>query len=82
MSDSTTAIQPVSAADSLDVQPLFDRLVEGMAYMVAPSTLRVYRHTYCQWRSWCAQQDIEPLALWPANAGAFLTGAPTSKGTR
>lgn len=53
-----------------------------MAYMVAPSTLRVYRHTYCQWRSWCAQQDIEPLALWPANAGAFLTGAPTSKGTR
>lgn len=82
MSDSNTAIQPVSDADLAAQQTVFDRLVDGMAFMVAPSTLRVYRHTYSQWRSWCADNAIGPLALWPANAGAFLTSAPTSKGTR
>ena len=82
MNEGVFSIQLASNADLPEAQALFDRLVDGMAYMVAPSTLRVYRHTFNQWRSWCAAQDLDPLALWPANVGTFLTSAPTSKGTR
>ncbi|MFN8379812.1 MAG: tyrosine-type recombinase/integrase [Anaerolineae bacterium] len=82
MNEQPNAIQPAQNAELVEHQALFDRLVDGMAYMVAPSTLRVYRHTFSQWRSWCSQQDLDPLALWPANVGAFLTSTPTSKGTR
>ncbi len=82
MSDSNSAIQPVPDADLSEHQALFDRLVDGMAYMVAPSTLRIYRHTFRQWRSWCSDNVIDTLALWPANVGVFLASSPTSKGTR
>ena len=82
MSDSNAAMLPVPDAELAEHQAVFDRLVDGMSYMVAPSTLRVYRHTFSQWHSWCSQQAIDPLDLWPANVGAFLTSSPTSKGTR
>ena len=82
MSDSESAIQPVPDADLVEQQALFDRLVDSMAYMVALSTLRVYRYTFSQWRSWCSEHTLDPLALWPANVGAFLVSSPTSKGTR
>ena len=82
MDNSSTAIQPVPDAELAEHQALFDRLVEGMAFMVAPSTLRVYHHTFNQWRLWCLESNIDPLALWPANVGAFLISTPTSKGTR
>ena len=82
MDNPSTAIQPVPDAEFAEHQALFDRLVEGMSYMVAPSTLRVYRHTYRQWCSWCSENALDPLALWPANVGAFLVSTATSKGTR
>ena len=82
MSEQNAAIQPVLAADLAEHLALFGLLVDGMAYMVAPSTLRVNSHTFNQWRSWCAQQSIDPRALWPANVGDFLTSSRTSKGTR
>lgn len=82
MSDSNTAILPIPEADLGEHQFLFDRLLDGMAFMVAPSTLRIYRHTYSQWRMWCDENGVDILALWPTNVGTFLMSAPTSKGTR
>jgi hypothetical protein len=44
MSEQNNAIQPVLDSDVFRHGGPFDRLVDGMAYMVAPSTLRMYRN--------------------------------------
>ena len=57
MDSPSTAIQPVPDAELAEHQALFDRLVEGMSYMVALSALTarhanwpVTEHSHCRER--------------------------------
>jgi hypothetical protein len=66
----------VADAELVEHQALFERLVEGMAWVVVPSALRVYQHAFSQWRGWSSPITIDPLEVWRAHAGAFLENSP------
>ena len=60
----------------------FDLLIELIADNLAPSSQRVYRHTYGQWRQFAAQNQLDPFDLSFEHLSAFLNGRELAGATR
>lgn len=67
-------------ADSSDEQ--FDLLVDLIAENLAPSSGRVYRHTYEMWRDFTRRNRLDVFDLSFENLSAFLNGHDLAGATR
>ena len=60
----------------------FDLLIELIAENLAPSSQRVYRHTYQQWRQFAARKGHDCFDLSFENLSLFLNGRELAGATR
>jgi len=60
----------------------FDLLVDLIAENLAPSSQRVYRHTYEQWRAYTIRNQFDVFDLNFENLSAFLNGHDLASATR
>ena len=60
----------------------FDRLIDLIAENLAPSSQRVYRHTYGQWREFTLRNQLDIFDLSFEHLSAFLNGRDLSGATR
>ena len=67
-------------AETSDEQ--FDQLVDLITENLAPSSQRVYGHTYRQWRQFAARNGHDPFDLSFEHLSAFLNGRDLSSATR
>ena len=67
-------------ADNSDEQ--FDLLVNLIAENLAPSSQRVYRHTYAQWRAFTSPNQLDVFDLGFENLAACLNGHDLASATR
>jgi integrase/recombinase XerD len=71
-----TAIVTASSTD------LFRALIGATLETVTSSSARVYRQTFEQWHDWCIWKEVNPLALYSSNVGAYLLEQAVSQSTR
>lgn len=60
----------------------FDQLVDLISENLAPSSGRVYRHTYGQWRQFAARHQLDVFDLSFENLSAFLNQGERAGATR
>ena len=79
MANTALAGPPNSA---LEAAKPFDELAQLAGQTVAASSARVYAQTFTLWRTWCAENEVNPLDLRPTNVLAFLGAQNATKATR
>lgn len=68
---------------SIQQSDYFAQLVElTLGELESANSKRVYRQTYNAWRTWCADNDVQPLDLRPGDVKAFLADEDVTKTTR
>ena len=77
-----TALQAVQTASALTIASDFDDAVRIILKALAPSSRRVYLHTYNAWLDFAANHGFDGMALTLANIDAFVNQADVARSTR
>lgn len=77
-----TAIQAVQTASALTIASDFDGAVRIIRESLAPSSRRVYQHTYNAWLDFAANHGFDGLDLTFANINAFVNESNVARSTR
>jgi hypothetical protein len=59
-----------------------NHIIHEALRQVSPGAARVYAQTFKLWRSWCDENSINALLMYPANVLRFLAAQNVAKSTR